>query len=210
MFRPARQDGSRTRAWCGCPAPSIRPEDFVQAGFDAGSHGAASTIDLQFVDLELDHLGDRERHRAARPRYRAAGARGGLPLRLARRYLARRLVRLGLRGHRCRAVGRTVLAGALSRQPPADRRKSLARRAPRRLAAGAACGVRRRTSNMAFHSGARRRTARRCTWAMGGDDRFAQGHDLMAQALPPAAVHVIGGRPRLVHLVARSGNNFWI
>ena len=85
------------------------------------SHGAASRSICNFVDLELDHLADRSAIETARPRYRAAGARGGLPFGLARGYLARRLVRTGLRRHRCRTVGRTVPARALSRQPPADR-----------------------------------------------------------------------------------------
>ena len=173
------------------PGAFHTPEDFVHAGFDTAVARRGLEIDLQFADLALDHLGDRSAiERLARDIVRPAREAGCGTVWLGG-------ISLG---------GSFVLDYAATDAGPWDGlcllapypgnrlliREIVRSRAPCRVSTGAACGVRRRTSNMAFHSGARRRTAA-CVPGLRADDRFAQGLDLMAQALPPAAVQVIEG-----------------
>ena len=191
LFRPAREDRiARTRmVWL--PGAFDAPADFVQAGFDAAVARRGIDLDLQFVDLALDHLGDRsaiERlaHDIARPA-RAAGCDAV--------WLAG--ISLG---------GSFVLDYAATDAGPWDGLCLLAPYPGNRLLIGE---IIRDGSLAAWQPGPLAESdEERRIWRFirardparpplylgyGREDRFAQGLDLMAQALPAAAVQVIEG-----------------
>ena len=152
IFRPARQDGiARTRmVWL--PGAFHTPEDFVKRVSTPRSHGAASSS-IWNSCIWSSITGRSARHR-----------------RLARE-IVRRRARAGA-GPSGSGAFRSAACSSWIMPPPRPEsgmdcvcsRPILGNRlliseivaAPERcrLAAGAACGIRRRTSNMAFHSGA--------------------------------------------------------
>ena len=182
---------SRTHAWYGCPAPSTRPPISCERVSTPLSHGADIELDLQFVDLALDHLGDRSaierlaRDVAGPAREAGCGAvwLGGISLGgsfvldyaaidagpwdgmcLLAPYPGNRLL-----------IGEIVRAGCLTAWQPgplaeSDEERRIWRFIQARGAGGPPLFL-----------------------GYGREDRFAQGLDLMAQALPQAAVHVIEG-----------------
>jgi hypothetical protein len=173
------------------PGAFDTPEDFVQAGFAAAVARRGLDIDLQFAELALDHLGDRsaiERlaHDIVRPA-REAGcgtvwlggiSLGGLfvldyaatdagpwdGLCLLAPYPGNRLL-----------IGEIVRSGRLAASQPEPLADSDEERRIWRFIQA------RDAARPPMYLG------------YGRQDRFAQGLDLMAQALPPAAVHVIEG-----------------
>ena len=174
------------------PGAFHTPEDFVHAGFDSAVARRGLEIDLQFADLALDHLGDRSAiERLARDIVRPAreaGCRsvwlGGISLGgsfvldyaatdagpwdglcLLAPYLGNRLL-----------IGEIVRAGCLAAWLPGPLAESdEERRIWRFIQARGAGGP-------PLYLG------------YGRQDRFAQGLDLMAEALPAAAVQVKIGR----------------
>jgi hypothetical protein len=191
LFRPARQDRIAHTRMVWLPGAFDAPADFVQAGFDAAVARRGIDLDLQFVDLALDHLGDRsgiERlaRDVARPA-RAAGCGavwlGGISLGgsfvldyaatdagpwdglcLLAPYPGNRLL-----------LGEIARAGCLAAWPPGPLAESDEERRIWRFIQ--ARGAERPPLFLGY----------------GREDRFAQGLDLMAQALPRAAVQVIEG-----------------
>jgi pimeloyl-ACP methyl ester carboxylesterase len=191
LFRPARQDRIAQTRMVWLPGAFDTPADFVQAGFDATVAGRGVELDLQFVDLALDHLGDRS----------------------AIEQLARDIVRPA-REAGCRAVwlggislgGSFVLDYAATNAGPWDGLCLLAPYPGNRLLLGeiarAGCLAAWQPGPLAESDEERRiwrfiqaRGAQPPPLFLGygREDRFAQGLDLMAQALPPAAVQVIEG-----------------
>ena len=173
------------------PGAFHTPEDFAHAGFDTAVARRGLEIDLQFADLALDHLGDRsaiERlaHDIVRPAREAGCATvwlGGISL-----------------------GGSFVLDYAATEAGPWDGLCLLAPYPGNRLLIGeivrtgclaawqpgplAQCDEERRIWRFIQARGAGRPPL---YLGYGRKDRFAQGLDLMAQALPPAAVQVIEG-----------------
>jgi pimeloyl-ACP methyl ester carboxylesterase len=191
LFRPVRQDRLAQTRIVWLPGAFHTPEDFVQAGFDTAVARRGLEIDLQFADLALDHLGDRSAiERLARDIVRPARAAGcgsvwlgGISLGgsfvldyaasdagpwdglcLLAPYPGNRLL-----------IGEIVRSGRLAAWQPGPLAESDEERRIWRFIQA------RSTGRPPVYLG------------YGRDDRFAQGLDLMAQALPAAAVQVIGG-----------------
>ncbi len=173
------------------PGALDTPEHFVSAGFVEEVRRRNLALDLEFVDVELDHLADRGAlGRLARDIVepaREAGCRsvwlGGISLGglfaldyaataagpwdglcLLAPYLGNRLL--------IAEIARAPGIAAWQAGPLAESDEE--RRIWRFIQA---LGLERRPVYLGY----------------GGGDRFAQGHRLMAQALPPQAVSVIDG-----------------
>ena len=191
LFRPAREDRIAATRMVWLPGAFDAPADFVQAGFDAAVARRGIDLDLQFVDLALDHLGDRSAiERLARDIARPARAAGCGAVWLGG-------ISLG---------GSFVLDYAATDAGPWDGLCLLAPYLGNRLLIGE---IARAGCLAAWHPGplaesdeerriwrfiqARGAGRRPLFLGYGGEDRFAQGLDLMAQALPQAAVQVIEG-----------------
>lgn len=173
------------------PGAFHSPEDFVQAGFDAAVARRRLELDLQFADLCLDHVGDRSAiarlaDEIVRPA-RAAGCRavwlGGISLggSFVLDYAASAAgpwdglcVLAPYPGNRL-LIGEIARAGGLGAWQPGPLAESDEERRIWRFIQMAGAGP------PPLHLG------------YGREDRFAQGLDLMAQALPPAVVQVIDG-----------------
>jgi pimeloyl-ACP methyl ester carboxylesterase len=173
------------------PGAFHAPEDFLQAGFDTAVARRGLEIDLQLVDLALDHLGDRSAiERLARAIVRPAREAGCSSVWLGGISLGGSFVLdyaatdagpwdglcllAPYPGNRL-LIGEIVCAGRLAAWQPGPLAESDEERRIWRFIQ--ARGARRPPVYLGY----------------GRDDRFAQGLDLMAQALPPAAVQVIGG-----------------
>jgi pimeloyl-ACP methyl ester carboxylesterase len=191
LFRPVRQDRLAQTRVVWLHGAFHTPEDFVQAGFDTAVARRGLEIDLQFVNLALDHLGDRS----------------------AIEQLARDIVQPA-REAGCTAVwlggislgGSFVLDYAATDAGPWDGLCLLAPYPGNRLLIGeivrsgrlaawqpgplAESDEERRIWRFIQARGAGRRPV---YLGYGREDRFVQGLDLMAQALPPAAVQVTEG-----------------
>jgi hypothetical protein len=191
LFRPARQDRIAHTRMVWLPGAFDAPADFVRAGFDAAVARRGIDLDLQFVDLALDHLGDRSAiERLARDIARPARAAGCGAIWLAG-------ISLG---------GSFVLDYAATDAGPWDGLCLLAPYPGNRLLLGeiahAGCLAAWRPGPLAESDEERRiwrfiqaRGVQRPPLFLGygREDRFVQGLDLMAQALPQAAVQVIEG-----------------
>jgi pimeloyl-ACP methyl ester carboxylesterase len=173
------------------PGALHSPEDFLQAGFDAEIARRALPIDLEFVRVDLDHVGDRGAvERLAREVVapaRSAGCRriwlGGISLGgffaldyaagergpwdglcLLAPYLGNRLL-----------IGEIVAAGGLDAWQPGPLAESDEER------------------RIWHFIQTRRAGSRPVYFGYGRDDRFAAGHALLAAALPAGAVQVTAG-----------------
>jgi pimeloyl-ACP methyl ester carboxylesterase len=191
IFRPVRQDRIARTRMLWLPGAFHTPADFVQAGFDTAVAERGVELDLQFVDLALDHLGDRGAiERLARDIAQPARAAGCGAVWLGG-------ISLG---------GSFVLDYAATHAGPWDGLCLLAPYPGNRLLLGeiarAECLAAWQAGPLADSDEERRiwrfiqaRGAGRPPLFLGygREDRFAQGLDLMAQALPQAAVQVIEG-----------------
>jgi pimeloyl-ACP methyl ester carboxylesterase len=191
LLHPVHRGRPASTLMVWLPGAFHGPEDFVHAGFDKSIARRGLDIDLQFADLALDHLGDRS----------------------AIVHLARDIVRPA-REAGCGSVwlggislgGSFVLDYAASAAGPWDGLCLLAPYLGNRLLIGE---IARGGSLAAWQPGPLAESdEERRIWRFvqargagqpplylgyGRQDRFAQGLDLMAQALPPAAVQVIEG-----------------
>jgi hypothetical protein len=190
ILRPAGQDAAAARmVWL--PGAFHGPEDFLAAGFEAEVRRRALPLDLEFVELALDHLGDRSilarlAHEVAAPA-RAAGCRrlwiGGVSLGgwfaldyaavdagpwdglcLLAPYLGNRLL-----------IGEIAAAGSLAAWQPGPLAEADEERRIWRFVRESAAG------------------SRPIYLGHGQDDRFAAGHELLARALPRGSGDVIAG-----------------
>jgi hypothetical protein len=191
LFRPVHPGRLAPTRMVWLPGAFHTPEDFLRAGFDTAVARRGLEIDLQFADLALDHLGDRS----------------------AILQLARDIVRPA-REAGCGSVwlggislgGSFVLDYAATDAGPWDGLCLLAPYPGNRLLIGEIVGAghlatwqpgplaesdeERRIWRFIQTHGAGRAPL---YLGYGRQDRFAQGLDLMAQALPPSTVEVIEG-----------------
>lgn len=193
LFMPAdpRRIAPTRMVWL--PGAFQKPEDFVTAGFVAAARRRGVALDLEFVALELDHVGDRSTlDRLAREVVapaRTAGCRsvwlagislgGFFALDYASRHaadcdgLCLLAPYLGNRGliAEITAVGLAAWdAGALAQSDEERRIWHFLKQGAGRLPAGAPLLL-----------------------GYGHEDRFARAHALLAAALPAAAVRRIDG-----------------
>ena len=190
IFRAARPGLPAPTRVIWLPGAYHAPEDFLSAGFDAEVRRRGLDLDLEFVPLRLDHVGDRStvqqlRHDVIEPA-RAQGCRtiwlagislGGLfamdyaagrdadwdGLCLLAPYLGNRLL-----------IAEIVAAGGIDAWKPGPLAESDEERRIWRF-------VQNRRPDPPVYLG------------YGREDRFAHAHDLLAQALPPACVDVVPG-----------------
>ncbi len=191
IFRPGREGTVAATRVVWLPGALDTPEHFIRAGFDDEVRRRSLAVDLEFVDVELDHVGDRSAvRRLARDIVqpaREAGCRsvwlGGISLggSFALDYAATES------GH---CDGLCLLAPYLGNRlliAEIARASSIAAWQPGPLAQS---DEERRIWRFIQANGLERRPV---YLGYGREDRFAQGHRLMAQAMPAEAVHVIDG-----------------
>jgi pimeloyl-ACP methyl ester carboxylesterase len=191
ILRAARPGFVADRRMIWLPGAYHSPEDFLAAGFDAEVARRDLPLDLEFVRIDLDHVGDRsavERlaHEIVAPARRAGCRRiwlGGISLGgffaldyaageqgpwdglcLLAPYLGNRLL-----------IGEIADAGGLASWQPGPLAESDEERRIWRFIQARSAG------------------ARPVYLGYGRDDRFAAGHTLLASALPAGAVEVATG-----------------
>ena len=191
IFRPARHGVVAPMRMIWLPGAFHAPEDFVTEGFDREVQRRGLHIDLQFVEVELAHVGDRTaierlesdvvapaRERGCRSvwlcgislggyfalDYAATHADGWDGLCLLAPYLGSRPLIAEIAG----------APGVAAWQPGPLAQSEEERRIWRFIQAQPAA-------------------PRPVYLGYGRDDRFASAHELMAQVLPPQAVQVAAG-----------------
>ena len=179
-----------TRIVC-LPGAYHSPEDFLSAGFDASVRNRSLGIDLVFVDVEMQHLGDRGaldrlREEIVLPA-RASGCSSlwfaGISLGgfIAMDYAAMHPVQLDGLCLLAPYLGNRMLTGEIASAP------SLAAWSAGELAdSDEERRIWRFVQALPAHS-------RLLYLGFGRDDRFAAAHRLLAEALPPDAVDVVPG-----------------
>jgi pimeloyl-ACP methyl ester carboxylesterase len=165
-------------------------EDFLEAGFDAAVRRRGLPLDLVFVDVELEHLGDRgaleQLHHDLIAPARALGCRSvwlaGISLGgfLALDYAARHEGEWDGLCLLAPYLGNRMLIAEIAAAPLADWQ-------PGPLAES---DEERRIWRFIQAQGA---GSRPLYLGYGSDDRFAQAHGLMARALPSQAAQVVPG-----------------
>ncbi len=166
-------------------------QDFLEAGFDARVRARGLPLDLEFVDVELEHLGDRGvLERLRRDVVAPARAQGCRSVWLAGISLGGFLALDFAATHEDQWDGLCLLA------PYLGNRMLIAE-----IAAAPALEAWR--PGPLAHSDTERRIwsfirgqrgkSRPLYLGYGRDDRFAPAHRLMAAALPPHAVSVVAG-----------------
>jgi pimeloyl-ACP methyl ester carboxylesterase len=171
------------------------PEDFLRAGFDAAVRKRNLTLDLQFVAVELEHVGDRSViERLAREIVTPARAAGCRSLWLAGISLGGffALDYAATRAEECDGLclfapylGNRRLISEIAAAPSLeawDAGPLAESDEERRIWRFIRDGQRARGAG-----------ARPLFLGFGRDDRFARGHALMARSLAPDWVHVAAG-----------------
>jgi pimeloyl-ACP methyl ester carboxylesterase len=173
------------------PGAFHTPEDFLSAGFAAAVRERDITLDLEFVQLELEHVQDRRMvGRLAREVIAPARARGNSTVWLGGISLGGLIALEYAASGAGHWDGLCLLAPYLGNRiliTEIERSGGLAAWQPQALAESDEerriwCFVRER-----------RGAPRPLYLGYGRDDRFAAAHELMAQALPPKAVDVAPG-----------------
>jgi pimeloyl-ACP methyl ester carboxylesterase len=191
LFRPSREGKVAATRMVWLPGALDTPENFVERGFEDEVRKRGLDVDLQFVDVNLEHLGDRSAvPRLARDIVRPAREAGCRSVWLGG---------ISLGGLICLdyvATGAGAWDGLCLLAPYPGNRLLLAEIAH-------APGIAAWQAGSLAESDEERRIwrfiqargfgQRSVYLGYGREDRFAQGQSLMAQALPAAAVHVIDG-----------------
>jgi pimeloyl-ACP methyl ester carboxylesterase len=191
LYEPAQQGVTASTRILFLPAAYTGPEDFVQAGFVSAVRKRELPLDLVFAELNLQHLTDRTilrrvRHELVLPA-RALGCRaiwlcgislgGFIGLAFAERYTSEIDGLCLLAPY----LGNHMITGEI------ERANGIAAWQPGELAADD--DERRVWRFIKSHSS--QSVAIRLGY--GREDRFANSHRMMAEALSPAAVRVIPG-----------------
>lgn len=191
LFRPVRQDRLAPTRMVWLPGAFHTPEDFLHAGFDTAVARRGLDIDLQFADLALDHLGDRSAiERLARDIVRPAREAGCGAVWLGGISLGGSLVLDYAATDAGPWDGLCLLAPYPGNRPLIREIVRTGRLAACQPPPLADSDEERRIWRFIQARGGARPPV---YLGYGRDDRFAQGLDLMAQTLPPAAVQVIEG-----------------
>jgi pimeloyl-ACP methyl ester carboxylesterase len=167
------------------------PEDFLSAGFDAAVRERGIALDLEFVQLELEHVQDRRIiGRLAREVIAPARARGSSTIWLGGISLGGLIALEYVASEAGHWDGLCLLAPYLGSRlviTEIEQSGGLAAWQPQALAES---DEERRIWRFVRE---RRGAARPLYLAYGKEDRFAPAQSLLAQALPPDAVHVAPG-----------------
>jgi pimeloyl-ACP methyl ester carboxylesterase len=191
IFRAARPGLVAPTRMIWLPGAYDAPEGFLRAGFDAEVQKRGLDLDLEFVPLQLDHVGDRSiLERLRRDVVEPARAHGCRTIWLAGISLGGFFAMDYAAGHGADWDGLCLLA------PYLGNRLLMAE-----IAGAGGIGA-WGPGPLAQSDEERRiwrfvqalRTEPRPVYiGYGAQDRFAQAHELMAAALPPQAVRVIPG-----------------
>jgi pimeloyl-ACP methyl ester carboxylesterase len=193
VFRPAQPGLLAPTRMVWLPGAFHNPEDFVAAGFDVGVRRRGMALDLEFVHVELEHVGDRgaldKLHTQIVGPARAGGCRSVW------------LAGISLGGffaldyavtHEGEWDGLCLLAPYLGNRLLLDEIAQAGD--PTAWQAGPLAEGDEERRIWRFIQAQRAEGARRPLYlGYGCGDRFAHAHRLMAQALPPDAVHVAPG-----------------
>lgn len=173
------------------PGAYHTPEDFLAAGFDSHVRDRKLPVDLLFVDMELQHLGDRSGVRRLREEIilpaRAHGCRAvwlaGISLGgfIALDYAAQHAADLDGVCLLAPYLGNRMLTAEIAQAPGLDA-----------WVPGALAEADEERRIWQFLQ-ARPPVSRLLYLGFGHGDRFADAHRLMADALPPEAVDVVPG-----------------
>ncbi len=191
ISRPAAPGSVAPTRMVWLPGAYHSPRVFLQAGFDARARARGLPLDLEFVDIKLEHLGDRGvLERLRRDVVAPARAQGCRSIWLAGISLGGFLALDFAAAHPDLWDGLCVLA------PYLGNRMLIAEIA-------AAPGLKAWQPGPLAQSDEERRIwrfiqaqrtePRPVYLGYGRDDRFAPAHRLMAEALPPHAVNVVAG-----------------
>jgi pimeloyl-ACP methyl ester carboxylesterase len=166
------------------------PEDFLGAGFADSVRSRALPIDLWFVDVEMQHLGDRRAiHQLQREIIRPARARGCRALWILGISLGGFIALDYAAAHRDDLDGVCVLAPYLGNRMLTG---EIAAAGLANWEAGALAQADEERRLWRFLQ-AQPAHSRFLHLGFGREDRFAEAHRLMADALPPEAVDVVTG-----------------
>jgi hypothetical protein len=191
VFRAAERGVVAPTRMIWLPGAFHAPEDFVEAGFDAQVRMRGLPLDLEFLDMELEHFGDRSalerlgsdifapaRALGCRSIWLAGISLGGF---IALDYAATHAgdwdglcLFAPYLGNRLLIAEIAAAPGIAAWQPGPLAESDEERRIWRFIQA-------QRTQPRPLYLG------------YGRDDRFASAHGLMAEALSPNAVHVVSG-----------------
>jgi pimeloyl-ACP methyl ester carboxylesterase len=191
IFRAAQRGVlAPTRMVCLAGAFQV-PEDFVEAGFDAEVRKRGLELDLEFVHLELEHLGDRGALEKLEAEIVAPARAGGCrSIWLAGISLGGFFALDYASTHRAEWDGLCLLAPYLGNRLLIEEIAGAPGVAAWQAGPLAQSDEERRIWR--FIQGQPADT-RPVYLGYGREDRFARAHDLMAEALPPDAVRVVSG-----------------
>jgi pimeloyl-ACP methyl ester carboxylesterase len=191
IFRAAARGVVAPTRMVWLPGAYHYAEDFLEAGFDTEVRERALPLDLVFVDLELEHLGDRSaleqlqreivapaRDLGCRSIWLAGISLGGF---IALAYAA---------AHGADWDGLCLLAPYLGNRMLIDEIAAAPGLPGWRSGPLAQADEERRIWHLIQ---TQRAESRPMYLGYGSDDRFARAHGLMAEALPPDAVNVVSG-----------------
>jgi hypothetical protein len=191
IFRAARKGSLAPARMVWLPGAFHMPEDFLGAGFDATVRERGIDLDLEFVELEIEHVGDRriigKLSRDVIAPARAHGCStiwiGGISLGglFALDYAASGAGEWDGLCLLAPYLGNRLLITEITRAP------SVAAWQPGPLAE---CDEERRIWRFLK---TRQEARPPLHLGYGRDDRFAPAHGLLAQTLPSDAVHVVAG-----------------
>ena len=191
IFRAARRAGFAPAHMVWLPGAFHTPEDFLAAGFAVAVRDRGIDLDLEFVQLELEHVGDRRIiGRLARDVVAPARARGCRAIWIAGISLGGLFALDYAAGGAGEWDGLCLLAPYLGNRlliTEIMQAQSVAAWQPGPLAES---DEERRIWRFAQM---RRSEPRALYLGYGRDDRFAQAHGLLAQTLPADAVDVVPG-----------------
>jgi pimeloyl-ACP methyl ester carboxylesterase len=191
IFRAAVSGNLAPTRMVWLPGAYQTPEDFLEAGFDAQVQRRGLPLDLEFVDVELEHLGDRSGlERLRRDIVAPARASGCRAVWLAGISLGGFLALHYAATHSHEWDGLCVLAPYLGNRMLIEEiagAPALAAWHPGPLAES---DEERRIWRFLQTQGAE---SRPLYLGYGSDDRFKLAHGLMAKALEPDAVTVVPG-----------------
>ena len=176
------------------PGAFQRPEDFLNAGFDAAARGRGLVMDLEFVQVELEHLGDRSvLDKLAREIVAPARAAGCRSIWLAGISLGG-FFALDYAASGADCDGLCLIAPYLgNRQLIAEIAAAPSLEAWDAGPLAQSDEERRIWRFVQARLGGRGPAPKPLYLGYGREDRFARAHALLAEALPAAAVHVAAG-----------------
>lgn len=204
--RPATEEAAAPTCIVLLPGAYHFPEDFLAAGFDRKVQARGLPVDLQFVDPELEHLGDhRFRQRLREDILKPARARGCTSLWLAGISLGGFMALDYAASHPGDLDGLCLLAPYLGTRLTMREIAAASGLAAWRGGTSAIDDEEREVWRFIQAQAAHRRQpdaerapphipALNLYLGYGADDRFAAAHRLMAAALPASVTKVVPGR----------------